>query len=183
VILAVEIAETLAEHASLWAIRAAMVAMFAVFAMQIRGMSEVSVVVRSVWLMGALAALMHSVGALWAFHQGSHEAAFESTAKQTEELLGIAVGIGLYVNYLFVLVWFVDACLRFFRAEWYKCLPNWYQMAVYGFLVFIAINGVIVFKAGVVRWIGISAIAILCMLWFVKLRGKQLSRLTISHWP
>lgn len=172
-LLAVEIAETLAEHASLWAIRAAMIAMFAVFAMQIRGMSEVSVIVRSVWLMGALAALAHSVGALWAFHQGSHEAAFESTAKQTEELLGVAVGIGLYVNYLFVLVWFVDAGLRFFRSDWYKCIPYWYRIAVYGFLAFIAINGVIVFKSGAVRWIGVLAIAILCMLWFVKRRESR----------
>ena len=168
--LAVEMAETWGEHASLWAIRFAMLSMVIVFAMQLSGAREVSNKVRTVWLVGAICALLHSVGALVAFHAGSHQEAFESTAQQTEELLGIAVGFGLYVNYLFVLVWLSDALCRWLRKDFYTSLPFWYRWAVYAFLSFIAVNGTIVFKGGWIRWIGLGAIVYLVVIWGLQMR-------------
>lgn len=168
VFLVAEVAETVGEHLSLWAIRLALLAMFAAFALQLRGVSEVSNLVRSVWLCGAICAFLHSVGSLFTFHAGSHQEAFESTAKQTEELLGVAFGIGLYVNYVFVAVWFGDAALRWIRRDFYRSLPVWYRAVVYGFLGFIAVNGTIVFKAGWIRLVALAAIAALGFLWWKR---------------
>ncbi len=163
-----EVAENLGEHLSLWAIRLALLAMFAAFALQLRGASETSNLVRSVWLCGALCAFLHSVGSLFTFHAGSHQEAFDSTARQTEELLGVAFGIGLYVNYVFVAVWFGDAALRWIRRDFYCSLPGWYRTMVYGFLGFIAVNGTIVFKAGWIRVVALAAIASLVFLWWKR---------------
>jgi len=164
--LAVAVAETLAEHASLWAIRVALLAMVVTFAMQLRGLAELSNVVRGTWLVGATAAFGHSALALLSFHDGSHAAAFEATAQQTEELLGVAVGVGLYVNYIFVAVWLVDALLRCFRADLYRLLPYWYRVAMYSFLIFIAFNGTVVFKDGWLRLLGLIVTAVLLVMWW-----------------
>lgn len=164
--LAVAVAETLAEHASLWAIRVALLAMVVTFAMQLRGLAELSNVVRGTWLVGATAAFGHSALALLSFHDGSHAAAFEATAQQTEELLGVAVGVGLYVNYIFVAVWLVDALLRCFRADLYRLLPYWYRVAMYSFLIFIAFNGTVVFKDGWLRLLGLIVTAALLVMWW-----------------
>lgn len=172
-VLAAEVAETWGEHASLWAIRLAMVAMVVTFTMQLLGSSEVSNRVRSLWLFGAVAAMAHSLGALFAFHAGSHQEAFESTAKQTEELLGVAVGIGLYVNYVFVFVWLGDACFRWFGKSVYSELPSWYRPLLYGFLGFIAVNGTVVFKSGSIRWIALGAIVGLLILWWRRMRQQK----------
>lgn len=174
-VLAAEVAETWGEHASLWAIRLAMIAMFVTFAMQLLGSSEVSNRVRSLWLFGAVAALAHSLGALFAFHAGSHQEAFDSTAKQTEELLGVAVGIGLYVNYVFVFVWLGDACFRWFGRNVYSGLPRWYRPVMYGFLGFIAVNGTVVFKSGSIRWIAVGAIVALGCLWWRQIQQQTRS--------
>jgi hypothetical protein len=165
-LLAVEVAETLAEHASLWAIRVALLAMVVTFVLQLRGLAELSNVVRGTWLVGATAAIAHSALALLAFHDGSHAAAFESTAQQTEELLGVAVGVGLYVNYIFVAVWLVDAALRCFRANLYRQLPYRYRVAMYSFLIFIAFNGTVVFKDGWLRMLGLIVTAILLLMYW-----------------
>lgn len=163
-LLAVEVAETFLEHATLWAIRLAMLAMFVCFALELRGWRQLDSAVRGIWLLGAVCSFLHSLGALLYLHDGSHDKAFESTAKQTEDLLGVAVGVGLYVNYLFVAVWSTDAVLRCVAARWYTSVGRWYHVVVYGFLGFIAINGTIVFKGGWVREIGILAVLILLAL-------------------
>lgn len=168
VLLAVEVAETLAEHASLWAIRLAMLAMLLTFAMQIRGAKATSLTVSIAWFSGAICALCHSIGALFAFHEGSHEAAFKSTAKQTEDMLGFSFGIGLYVNYLFVLIWLLDALFRFIKPDVYSKLGAYFHWTVYGFLSFIAINGTVVFKDGWIRWLTLAAIAGLVAMWLLR---------------
>lgn len=165
---AVATAETWGEYGALWAIRLALLLMFVAYVQQLRGASEVATHVRILWLAGAIGALLHSVGALLSFHDGSHEAAFSSTAKQTEELLGVAVGAGLYVNYGFVLVWMGDALFRIAKPVKYLTMPNWYRSLVHGFLLFIAFNGTVVFKDGWIRWLGLTGGA--CLVWLGLLR-------------
>jgi hypothetical protein len=167
---------TIAESASLWAIRIAMVLMVIAFAAELRGAKSTHRIVSIVWLLGALFAMGHSLGALWTFHHGSQAAALESTAEQTQQLLGFRFGAGLYINYLFVVVWLFDAMLRSITPTRYVMLPRWYRATLNGFLIFIAINGAIVFKSGWIRAIGIVCVVLLCGLAVVRMRDGQASR-------
>jgi len=124
--------------------------------------------VRVAWLSGVICSLYHSIGALLAFHEGSHDAAFKSTAKQTEDMLGFSFGIGLYVNYLFVSVWLLDALFRFLKPEAYHKMGAYFHWTVYSFLSFIAINGTVVFKDGWIRWLTLAAITGLVAMWLVR---------------
>ncbi|MEQ1827696.1 MAG: hypothetical protein ABL921_17180 [Pirellula sp.] len=164
---------TAAQVASLWAIRLAMICMVVVFAAEICGKAKTNRYVVMGWTLGALLALGHSLGALITFHDFNQSEAFESTAQQTEALIGIRVGAGLYVNYIFVAVWLFDAILRGIAPARYAQLPKFYAWAVNGFLVFIAINGAIVFKSGLIRGIGIACVAVLFALWWRRPKRVQ----------
>src|SRR5262245_10734208 len=54
---------------------------------------------------GCAAFLAHVWCAFAFYHQWSHAAAYADTARQTAELTGWNWGGGLYINYVFALVW------------------------------------------------------------------------------
>ena len=155
---------TLGQIASLWAIRIAMLLLVVVFTLQLLGMSKTNKGIAGLWLLGALLSLGHSVGALFTFHHANLAEAYESTARQTHELMGFRVGAGLYVNYVFVFVWLTDAVLRLTIPNKYNQFPKSYFIAVYGFLLFIAVNGAIIFKSGWIRIFGCACAGILLLL-------------------
>jgi hypothetical protein len=170
---AVEIAESWGEHASLWAIRLAVLSMFMTFALQLRGWKETSPTVRNIWFFGAINALVHSVGALLAFHGGSHQAALQATAAQTQELMGFSFGAGLYFNYVFVLIWLFDATARLIVPQSYSGWGLGYRGFVYGFLGFIAFNGTVVFKSGWIQALSLLAMAGLLILAGIRWRSVR----------
>jgi hypothetical protein len=165
IIAATPVADSFWEHASLWSIRLSLLSLVIALAMQLRGLRSVDRRVASIWFLGSLLALGHSIGSLLTFHHGSQADALASTAEQTRELLGFAFGVGLYVNYVFVLVWIIDASFRVIAPGRYGRLPAFYYWCVNCFLIFIAFNGAIVFKAGLVRWIGLGCCMVLGYLW------------------
>lgn len=166
------IPETFGEHASIWAIRLAMILLVVGLGMELRGWPKTSPVLAKLWLLGAMAAFCHSLGALSTFHHGSHEEALKSTAEQTQELLGVPIAAGLYFNYVFVAAWLTDAIWRIAAPLRYQQLPTAYHIAVTGFLVFIAFNGAVVFKTGPFRWAGIASMAALASLWLLQKRSS-----------
>ncbi len=158
------VAETPAESASLWAIRIALGLMVLVFAIEIRGGKSTDRTTASLWLVGALLSLCHSLGSLATFHHGSQSMAIEATAQQTQELIGIRVGAGHFVNYAFDLVWLADAMVRMISPAIYSKLPKGYRYGTNGFLIFMAINGAIVFQSGWIRAIGLACVTMLLLL-------------------
>lgn len=165
---ATPIAETPWQFAAILAIRAALVLFVAVLVGETLGWHRSSKAAATMWFAGAALAVWHSFGALVAFHGGSQQQALQSTAEQTEELLGVAFGAGLYVNYAFLAVWSVDAALTAFLPARHRKLPRMYHWATLGFLCFIALNATAVFKTGWLRWSGIGATLILLALVFRK---------------
>lgn len=139
------------------------------------------------WLWTASCALfIVHVGCAFAFYHGwSHAAAWRSTAEKTQQLLGVAVGDGIYGSYLFLALWIFDVlwlwvmaisargspevahprsatsvpCLGWLRGE-----TPWWRVGVHVYLLFIALNGAIVFESGPTRWVGIVALATLGIL-------------------
>jgi len=170
------VALTLAQQASLWAIRIAMAILAVGYWMQIRTRQRNSKPIAWLWVCGASLAAVHTVSALWAFHGGSHADAVVATADRTEALFGIRVGAGVYVNYVFVVVWWLDAALRAGSLRW---LPDHSRgpmalrvvgYAIDGFLIGMAISGSIVFASGPIRYVGLACMGIWILGWRMPIK-------------
>lgn len=113
---------------------------------------------RLLWTAGVALAFVH-VGLAFHFRHGwSHASALAETARQTEELLGLAFGGGLYVNYAFLIVWAADTVWWWWRPASFSRRPRALEAAIRLFLLFIFVNGAIVFAHGTVRVLGIVAV-------------------------
>ena len=107
---------------------------------------------------GAVLLVAHTIAAFALRHDWSHAAALAETARRTHEMTGVASGSGLYLNYLFVVVWTLD-------AAWWAIAPRAYwrrsralDLGVFVFFVFMFVNGAIVFAAGPMRFAGAAAV-------------------------
>ena len=124
---------------------------------------------KSLWLIGSFLSLFHAVAAMGFYHDWLHINAMEDTARQTKALLGVSVGAGIYFNYAFVLTWLLDAFWWTASEKFYESRPRWLHFLIYGFIIFIAINGAIIFESGWVRWAGVgSIVGILLTYWWAK---------------
>ena len=118
------------------------------------------------WTAGLALYLVHVWGAFEYFHSWSHAAAFQETARQTGEMFGVYWGGGLYLNYLFTIAWAGDCAWWWLRGEEY---PG--RAWVRGFMAFMFFNGVVVFGAGAVRWVGLAVMVALAAL---RLRDSKI---------
>jgi hypothetical protein len=173
--------ENLETEITIWTIRLSMICLFGALALRLRsplksgefsvhhdGDCASMVGARNLWLIGSFFSLLHALAAMGFYHQWSHWLALEDTARQTQSLLGVRVGIGIYFNYAFVLVWLADAMWWIGLPKSYESRSRWITGTVYGFLIFIAINGTIVFASGIVRWISMAAVVVLLVLAYQK---------------
>lgn len=118
------------------------------------------------WLMTlGCAAFLGHVACAFHFHHGwSHAAAYRDTARQTAELVGWNSGAGLYVNYLFALVWIGEAGWVWTR----RARPKWITWTIRGFFWFMIFNGAVVFVHGPMRGLGIVLCAALALRWSIS---------------
>lgn len=132
---------------------------------------------RAIWTLGALLSLTHALSAFHSYHHWSHAHAFAATARETQEVVGVAVGAGIYLNYLFVLVWLADVILWWKLGAAYQLRSRGWARFVWGYLSFIALNGAVVFETGPTRWGGIVASALLAILgiryWWLSSRSRS----------
>lgn len=149
--------------ATVWSIRLALVCLFVTFSCQI--LKRYSTLAKWCWFLGSLFSLLHAMAAMGWYHDWSHAAALEDTAKQTQELLGWRVGSGLYFNYLFVLLWLADSIWWLAKPKSFGSRPRILHFAVWGFLAFIAFNGAIVFESGITRSTSIVGLILLIVCW------------------
>ena len=112
---------------------------------------------RRAWTVGAVAAVAHTAAAFHFRHRWSHEDALAETARQTLEVTGMDWGGGLFVNYLFVAVWTADAAWWWLHPEAFARRPRSLDEAVRGFLLFMFVNGAVVFAKGPARAAGAAA--------------------------
>lgn len=116
---------------------------------------------RAVWTFGCLAFLSHLAAAFLIFHHGSHQHALEHTARETERILGISFGEGIYFSYLFALVWVFDVGWWWLSEQSYLQRALWIQRLILKYLFFIAFNGAIVFEEGPTRVVAIVVFVLL----------------------
>jgi hypothetical protein len=104
-------------------------------------------------------------------HGWSHQSALEATARQTAAVYGIEWGGGVYVNYLFVIIWLAE-------AWWWRMDPKSYARkspvlawTLRAFYFIVIVNAAIVF-AGPARRIA-GAILVTCLIWAWRPAGRD----------
>jgi hypothetical protein len=141
-----------------------------------RGRIELDRWVRLAWTVGCAALLAHFASAFHFYHAWSHESAYLDTARQTNEVLGINWGGGVFVNYAVAILWISDVASWWFAGVGsYRRRPWWLTLIWHGFLVFILFNGTFVFAHGSGRWIGLILCLVLCLSWVFVIRQRSLS--------
>jgi len=120
---------------------------------------------RWLWTLGCALFAGHVLSAFAFYHDWSHRHAFEDTAAKTEAAIGLAFGWGIYVNHLFLLAWIGDAAWSWAASDEYRRRPIWMVAALHAFLLFVAANGLMVFKSGPIRWTSVAAALGLAGLW------------------
>lgn len=118
---------------------------------------------RLVWTAGALLLALHSAAAFHYRHAWSHADALAATARQSEALTGVAAGWGLYLNYLLVLVWVADAAWWWAKPRAYDERPRWLERTIFGFFLFMMVNGAVVFATTAMWMAGAVAVCLACV--------------------
>ena len=125
---------------------------------------------RLVWTAALIALLAHVFCAFHYYHGWSESAAYRETARQTNEVIGLYWGGGLYVNYAVIIGFVLDVGWWWVRGVGsYRHRPWFLTAAWHGFLIFIIFNSSVVFKTGFVRWVGLCVCLGLCLVWWLAL--------------
>lgn len=128
---------------------------------------------RLLWTGGLIAYSVHVVAAFHWVHGWSHERAWVETARQTEEMFGVATGAGLWFNHLFTLVWTFDVLWWWLAPASRRRRSAALSVALHGFLAFMFFNGAVVFASGFSRWVGIAGMALLALIVATKARARR----------
>jgi len=75
---------------------------------------------------------------------------------------------------LFAVVWMADVISWWMRPDRYAQRQPCIDWSIQGFLIFIAFNGLIVFKAGATRWAALVAVLLLACLAVVAFGKRRL---------
>jgi hypothetical protein len=138
---------------------------------------------RYAWACGALLLLVH-IGCAFHFrHHWSHAAAFIETARQTRAQTGIDWGGGVYINYVFALVWLGDASWWSFAESAYAARPRALTVAIHAFLFFIVFNATVVFGRWPARLLGIAICVVLGVALAMRPRDRNAIALSSATRP
>lgn len=125
---------------------------------------------RSLWTAGAAAFLVHAATSFAVFYDGSHAVALVETARQTAEMTGRSTAVGLWLNYLFATLWLADAAEWQIAPERRRRRPPWLDRSLHAFLLFMIVNGAVVFVEGPRRLLGVLLTGAAIAAWLVAER-------------
>jgi len=120
------------------------------------------------WLnsLGCAAFLAHVACAFHFYHGWSHAAAYADTARQTAALFRWKWGGGLYLNYLFALIWLGEVAWSWVSPHRHVTRPKWVGHLLRGLFLFMMVNGAVVFVHGPARWFGMVLCLTLAGCWW-----------------
>jgi hypothetical protein len=125
---------------------------------------------RSLWTAGCAVYLLHVLCAFAFIHHWSHAAAYLATARQSEQVIGLAWGGGLYVNYAFTLLWLADVSWWWLNPQRYLVRSRAIECAVQVFMGFIVFNATVIFASGLSRWLGVAGCLLLALCFYRRRR-------------
>ena len=159
-------------RATIWITIVAFAVGFAAFALS-RNRHSWESAARLAWTVACVALLAHVAFAFNFYHAWSHDAAYRETARQTENVIGLNWGGGLYINYALIIglvldtIWWWIVGLEAYRYWRWPLLAAWH-----GFLIFIIFNATVVFKTGFVCLAGLVVCLGLFLVWLLGVRGN-----------
>src|SRR5688572_22675262 len=113
-----------------------------------RPAGERGVAARAAFTVGGVGLFVHSALAFHVRYGWSQAVALEDTLRQTMAVTGLSFGGGLFVNYVFLLLWAAE-------IAWWWAAPTGYlgrsallDRSLRGFFLFMFVNGAVVFVAG-----------------------------------
>ncbi len=122
------------------------------------------------WAIGCGHLFLHVAIVFHLMHEWSQTEAFEHIRK-----VG-GVGEGLYANYALMLIWLVDAAWLAIHEASYRRRPRWLSYLIYGYLLFMVFNGMVVYGT----WLGRSLFAVFVLIawfrWSSRLPKSSLTR-------
>lgn len=110
---------------------------------------------RWAWTAGCLCGWTHLAAAFQFVHGWSNASAVAATAAETQAVLGVAFGGGVYFNYLFGLLWTADVA-RLWITD--KPWPRGFAWFLHGYLFLIVFSGAIVFEPGATRYVSLAVL-------------------------
>ncbi len=122
---------------------------------------------RWLWLAAFVLFVAHIFAAYAEYYEWSHALAWQKTAEQVEAFFGVRSGFGLLVNYAFALILLIDLIRHFVGRKGSRW--RWF---VDGFVVFMILNGAIVFGSTISMVIGGLSLAVLFIGWIFKSRSR-----------
>lgn len=148
-----------------WTVRLALIcyAISAVLMLRRSTHPRIPALLRLIWTAGALLFIAHVAAAFHFTHHWSHAAAVVTTADETQKLLGLAFGEGIWFSYLFVLLWTADAAWSWLNCSSWSNRSRAVTLALHFYLFFIAFNGAVVFESGPTRPLGILVTLLLAV--------------------
>ncbi len=114
---------------------------------------------RWAWTVGCAIYLLHVVFAFQFLHHWSHAAAVEHAARRTLEVVGLEFGAGVYVNYVFTLLWTGDVALWWRRSRTGQPVSTTYYWTVQAIFAFMMFNATVVFGPAFWKWVAGLALA------------------------
>ena len=121
-----------------------------------------------IWLTGFLLFSLHVCLSFHFVHHWAHSDAWNRTATETENLIGIRSGDGIWANYLMLALWGMDL-LRLYKAKSIGGIPSLsVDRAIAFFLGFMFINATVVFGPIGYRYLACPALILAIYVWRVQ---------------
>jgi hypothetical protein len=120
-----------------------------------RARSRIGALARWCWSFALACFLVHVAVAFHFYHRWSHADAFERTRRIS------GMGEGLYLSYLFTVLWTADVLYWWVRPAGYAVRSAWIHRTLHAFMLFIVFNSMVVFETGWIRWAGVGMFAAL----------------------
>ena len=128
---------------------------------------------RWAWTIACLALIVHVACAFHFYHHWSHDSAYLETARQTAEVTGSNWGGGLFINYIFLTCWVLDIVWQWRGLAIYRRRPLIITIIWQSILIFMVFNATVVFKTGLLRWLGLTLCLGLALLWCFAVLYRQ----------
>jgi len=129
----------------------------AFFLIKSRGKNRPASLTKWVWAGACDFYFLHIFAAFHFQHHWSHTAAVRHVAEQSQQLIGKPVEAGIWLNYALLITWAVDAGWLIVDEVGFLKRNKIISWAIHGFIIFMFINGAIIFAPDVVRWPSLAA--------------------------
>ncbi len=123
--------------------------------------------VRWCWTWALICFFVHLVLAFQFFHHWSNAHAVERSRQMS------GWGEGIYFAYLFTVLWIADVVYWWLRPGGYASRSHWIDRSLHTFMLFIVLNGTIVFDHGIIRVAGALGGLVLIGAWIVARRPRR----------